>query len=35
MASQHRAHALFDALQNLPRLSSIADLRPTLASAAE
>jgi 2-methylcitrate dehydratase PrpD len=33
--SQDRAHALFDALQNLPRLRSIADLRPALASAAE
>jgi 2-methylcitrate dehydratase PrpD len=33
--SDDRAHALFDALQNLSRLSSITELRPTLASAAE
>ncbi len=33
--SQDRAHALFDVLQNMPRLRSITDLRPTLASAAE
>jgi 2-methylcitrate dehydratase PrpD len=33
--SHDRAHALFDAFQNLPRLASIAELRPTLASAAE
>ena len=32
--SQDRAHALFDALQNMSRLRSITDLRPTLASAA-
>jgi 2-methylcitrate dehydratase PrpD len=30
-----RAVALFDALQNLPRLANVGDLRPQLASAAE
>ncbi|MFZ0126977.1 MAG: MmgE/PrpD family protein, partial [Xanthobacteraceae bacterium] len=30
-----RARALFDALQNLPRLANISDLRPRFASAAE
>jgi hypothetical protein len=30
-----RAAALFDALQNLPRIAGIGDLRPALASAAE
>jgi aconitate decarboxylase len=33
--SQDRAHALFDALQNLSRLASVTELRPALASAAE
>jgi len=32
---RERALALFDALQNLPRLKGIGDLRPPLASAAE
>jgi 2-methylcitrate dehydratase PrpD len=34
VADQVRAAELFDALQNLPRLTSIADLRPRFASAA-
>jgi 2-methylcitrate dehydratase PrpD len=35
VVDQARAAELFDALQNLPRLASIADLRPRFASAAE
>lgn len=35
VVDEARAGALFDALQNLPRLANIADLRPRFASAAE
>ncbi len=35
VVDQARAAELFDALQNLPRLASITDLRPRFASAAE
>jgi 2-methylcitrate dehydratase PrpD len=35
VVDRERAAALFDALQNLPRLAGMSDLRPALASAAE